>query len=117
MAVEVGNDDVLSKLSSGDVASNEIYYHKICYINFCAQYRDTLQKNLNDAKEQIKEKESFIKAMRFSQVVNHIYDQKRYESVSSSEVAELENTYLNLLKHDNIDQTSHVSRFCECLLE
>ena len=30
MAVEVGNDDVLSKLSSGDVASNEIYYNKIC---------------------------------------------------------------------------------------
>ena len=36
--------------------------------------------------------------MRFSQVVNHIYDQKRYESVSSFEVAELEETYLNLLK-------------------
>ena len=36
--------------------------------------------------------------MRFSQVVNHIYHQKRYESVSSFEVAELEKTYLNLLK-------------------
>ena len=92
MVVQVGNDDVLSKLSSGDVASNEIYYHKICYINFRTQYRDTLQKSLNDANEQIKEKESFIKAMRFNQVVNRIYDKKRYESVSSSEVAELENT-------------------------
>ena len=29
MAVEVGSNDVLPKLSSGDVASNEIYYHKI----------------------------------------------------------------------------------------
>ena len=38
MAVEVGNNDILSKLSSGDVASNEIYYHKICYINFRTQY-------------------------------------------------------------------------------
>ena len=74
MAVEVGNDDVLSKLSSGYVASNEIYYHKICYINFRAKYQDTLQKKLNEANEQIKEKESLIKAMRFSQVVNHIYD-------------------------------------------
>ena len=83
MAVEVGNDNVLSKLSSGDVASNEIYYDKICYINFCTQYRDTLQKKLNDANEQIKEKESLIKAMRFCQVVNHIYSQKRCESVSS----------------------------------
>ena len=63
MAVELGNDDVLSKLSSGDVASNEIYYHKICYINFCTQYRDTLRKKLNDVNEQIKEKESLIKAI------------------------------------------------------
>ena len=117
MAVEVGNDDVLSKLSSGDVASNEIYYHKICHINFRTQYRDTLQKKLHDANEQIKEKESLIKAMRFSQVLNDIYDQKRYESVSSFEAAELEKTYLNLLKKDNIEQTSHVSRFCESLLE
>ena len=54
--------------------------------------------------------------MQFSQVINHIYDQKRYESVSSFEVAELEKTYLNLL-NDNIEQTSHVSRFCESLLE
>ena len=49
MAVEVGNNDVLPKLSSGDVASNEIFYHKICYRNFRTQYRDTLQKKLNDA--------------------------------------------------------------------
>ena len=98
MVVQVGNDDALSKLSSGDVASNEIYYHKICYINFRTQYRDTLQKKFNDVNEQIKRKESLIKAMRFSQVVNHIYHQKRYESVSSFEVAELEKTYLNLLK-------------------
>ena len=70
MAVEP--DDVLSKLSSGDVASNEIYYHKNCHINFRMQYRDTLQKKLNDANEQIKEKESFTKAMRFSQVVNQV---------------------------------------------
>ena len=117
MVVQVGNDDALSKLSSGDVASNEIYYHKICYINFCTQYRDTLQKKFNDANEQIKKKESLIKAMRFSQVVNHIYHQKRYESVSSFEVAELGKTYLNLLKNHNIEQTSHVSRFCESLLE
>ena len=55
--------------------------------------------------------------MRFSQVVNHIYHQKRYESVSSFEVAELEKTHLNLLKNHNIEQTSHVSRFCESLLE
>ena len=44
MAVEVGNDYVLSKLSSGDVPSNEIYYHKIWHINFRTQYRDNFAK-------------------------------------------------------------------------
>ena len=32
-------------------------------------------------------------------------------------VAELEKTYLNLLKNNNIEHTSDVSRFCESLLE
>ena len=78
------------------------------------------KKGLNDANEQIKEKESLIKAKRFNQVVNDIYDQKNlcesYKSVSSFEVAELGKKYLNLLKNNYIEQTSHVSRFCESLL-
>ena len=59
----------------------------------------------------------FIKIKRFSQIFNHICNQTRYESVCSFEVAELERTYLNLLKSDNIEKTSHVSIFCESLLE
>ena len=98
MAVEVGSNDVLSKLSSVDVPSNEIYCHTICYINFHTKYRDTLQKKLYNANEQIKEKVSLIKAVQFSQVVNHIYDQKRYEFVSSFEVAELEKNILKSFK-------------------
>ena len=42
---------------------------------------------------------------------------KCYEFVGSFEVAEIEKTYLNLLKNDNIEQTSHVSSFYESLLE
>ena len=44
MRVEVGNSDILPTLSSRDITSNEIYYHKISYINVRTQYRDTLQK-------------------------------------------------------------------------
>ena len=75
-----------------------------------------MQKKLNDAKEQIKGKESLIEAMQFYLVVNHICDQKHYESVSSFEVAELEKTCLNLLIND-IEQTSYVSKFCKSLFE
>ena len=42
--VEVGNNDILPTLSSRNITSNEIYYHKISYINVRTQYRDTLQK-------------------------------------------------------------------------
>ena len=47
--------------------------------------------------------ENLIKAMmRMSQIVNHVYDQKRYESISFFEVLLLKMSYLNLLRNDNI---------------
>ena len=56
-----------------------------------------------------KNKENLVKAMRMSQIVNHVYDQKRYESISSFEISVLENSYLMLLSNDNVIQSSQVS--------
>ena len=53
-----------------------------------------------------KNKENLVKAMRLSQIINHVYDQKRYKSVSSFV---LENSYLILLNNDNVIQSSQVS--------
>ena len=65
----------------------------------------------------MKNKEYLVKAMKLKQIVNHAYDRKRYELISSFEVSVLEKFYLNLLNNNNITQTSNVSSFCNCLLD
>ena len=117
MASVLENTQVLSKLSLGDVASNEVYYHRNCYKAFCFQYEQITLKKSDCEKYNQKAKEQLIKATRFNQIVNYVYDKKRYESVNSFEVASLEKLYIELLSHDNIEQTSHVSRFAENLLD
>ena len=94
-----------------------IYYHKSCYKIFLSRYQQIIYKKLNSDKEMMENSKKLVKAMRLSQIVNHVYDQKRYESISSFEVSALEKSYLNLLSNDNIIQTSHVSRFCDLLLD
>ena len=73
------------QLISGDVASNELYYHKSCYKTFLSRYQQKISKKLNSNKEMRKNKENLVKAMRQSQIVNQVYDQEQYESVSSFE--------------------------------
>lgn len=74
------------QLISGDVASNELYYHKSCYKTFLSRHQQKISKKLNSNKEMRKNKENLVKAMRQSQIVNQVYDQEQYESVSSFEV-------------------------------
>ena len=58
MALKIGDDHLLRILSSGDVASNEIYYHKQnikpCLLNFHNRYNAACKEthnleNYNDA--------------------------------------------------------------------
>ena len=86
MASVLEDNEFLSKLISGDVASNELYYHKSCYKTFLSRYQQQISKKLNSNKEMRKNKENLVKAMRLSQIVNQVYDQEQYESVSSFEV-------------------------------
>lgn len=65
----------------------------------------------------MKNKKNVVKAMKLIQIVNYVYNQKRYGSISSFDVTVLELPYLNLLSNSNITQTSHVPRFCDLLLD
>ena len=44
MALVLEENEFLSKLSSGDVASNELCYHKSCYKIFLSRYQQTISK-------------------------------------------------------------------------
>ena len=64
-----------------------------------------------------KEKEELTKEFHFNKIVSYIYD--RRESTGgeiSFLVSELEKLYIDLLEFDNIECTSHVSRFTERLI-
>lgn len=102
MTLVLGKNKVLSKLSSGDLAPNELFYHRSCYKTFLPRYHQKISKKLNSNKEMMGNNENLIKTMRLSQIVNHVYDQKQYETISFFEVSILERSYLNLLKNDHI---------------
>ena len=44
MALVLGNNHVLAKLSSGDIASNELYYHSNCYKRLLYDYQQSRTK-------------------------------------------------------------------------
>ena len=48
MALAVGNDGLLKAVSVGDLAANEISYHKNCYKTLVANYKKVTEKGSND---------------------------------------------------------------------
>ena len=46
-ALKINNMKVLSHLSSGDVTTNELFYHKNCLVNFNNQYQSEMNKETN----------------------------------------------------------------------
>ena len=101
---------VLSHLSSGDVTTNELFYHKNCLVNFNNQYQSEMnkEKNMNNSTQTTYAE--LQKELRINQVIFHIM--ARYNCGETSFlISELENKYLEMLEHDGISQSSHSSRF------
>ena len=85
MTTKLDHKAVLRLLRSGDVASNELYYHNICYDTIRYQCRI------------ITKSESDLKDSEMSSPGN-LYP-----------VTELETMYYNLLKSDNIHRNNHTT--------
>ena len=76
MTLVLGKNKVLPKLSSGDLAPNELFCHRSCCKTFLSRYHQKISKILNSNKEMMGNNENLIKTMRLSHV-NHVYDQKQ----------------------------------------
>ena len=50
MATDLDNKPILAKLSSGDILSNELNYHKTCYKDFVNKYN---QKSLAESNREV----------------------------------------------------------------
>ena len=113
MALFLNGLRVLSKLSSSDVASNELFYHSKSYKTFTNRYSAAKEAASRSEMFINNENEEFIKALHFKQIISYIYEQKATDAASSFDISELEHTYKGLLLSNNISCTCHVSRFSD----
>ena len=68
MAVKFGNNSLLSLLSRGDLAANEIYYHRNCYIEMVNECNRCDRLNNSENVDR-----NWKKARGFDKVINYIF--------------------------------------------
>ena len=117
MATMIGDDHLLRILSSGDVAANEIYYHKQnikpCLLTFHNKYKaackDTQDPNSNYDVE-------WLKVSALDKVYFHMCEMEQQAPSTVFELKDLERMYIDLLQCHDIIVSSHVSCFSELLI-
>ena len=107
------------QISHGDVASNEMYYHK-SNIKFC--YKKYRKRHIKKLKEKDNDDEKisaeiWFKIHSLNKVIYHINQTENENPGCISEVKQLENTYVEILKSYGYFIESHVSRSADMLKE
>ena len=109
---------IVSRLSSGDVASNELFYHASCYKQLCNNYQSKKNEDAKSISTQVNGQEDFIKAVAFNKILTYVREGiSAGECGGSFKVQHLESLYQNLLKDKNIPYTNNSTRFCEQLTD
>ena len=115
MALALGKTEISSALSVGDLASNEIFYHRTCLTEFHNDFK-VLTVSKSDLDES-KQRKAWCESSALYKVIDFIYEKDREEPGSSFSVKSLEEQYMNLLTHQGIKYTSHVTRFADKLVD
>ena len=114
MASVLDNQIILSKFSCGDVASNELNYHKSCYIGFKNQYNSKIRKE-NKKQDSLKyELDDFWKVVCFNKIVTYV--KETYITGIDFEANSLMKLYENLLRKQNVLFTPQLTRFTDDLM-
>ena len=113
MAKILQDENLLIQISQGDVASNEMYYHKssikCCYQKHSKRYIKTLkEKEKDDEKTAVRR---WLKIHSLSKVSHHRKQTENKNTGRIFEVKQLENTYTEILKSYGYFIESHASRF------
>ena len=112
MALTVGNTSLLNLLSSGDLASNEIYYHSRCYKDMQNEYKSI---NSINASENMEKK--WIKAQVLDEIVRYVIETEHSVPGSTFIVLELNAMYADKLKKYDVIEQLQTTRFKEKLLK
>ena len=116
MAAVLGRQDILKRLSSGDLAANSLFYHDRCYKEFLNQYYKKLKESDCDLNFGGMNHE-MIRDLAFSKVVHYVYNKEATQPGSSYTVLDLEETYLEFFKNHDVYNKSHITRFTAMLHE
>ena len=117
MGTKIGDNDLIRILSSGDIASNEIFYHKEnikpSLANFHRKYQTECKNTDVDVN---KDDIDWLKSSALDKVYFYMYETEMQTKSSVFKAKDLENMYIDLLQCHNIIIASHVSRFSEDLI-
>ena len=111
-ALKLNDTHVLALLSTGDLISNEVYYHSKCLKAFNYRYKSSLE---NDTKLPLDARRDFLEKLHFEKIVSFVNESHLLNGEVSFAVVELERMYTDLLDADGIYFSRHTSRFTERL--
>ena len=114
MTTELNHEPLLRLLSSGDVASNELFYHDKCYDTIRYQY-SKFTKSESDESSSMRDTE--CKQIALKKVIFYLKDSEMSNPGNLYPVMELETMYSDLLKSDNIHHNNHTTTFADLLVK
>ena len=116
MALFLNDSNLLPKISTGDVATNEVFYHKKCYINYRNKHRSAVR-GANKSSISLKEQEiDYAKTVCFNKIMNYVYEKGQEQENVSFQVSDLEDLYYDQLSINGIEYSKHTSRFANKLV-
>ena len=100
MSAKLDYSELLSRLSSRDIVSNELYYHKStinnCYLQFCNEYKQASKTSDED-----KANNKWLKALALNKIIYYVIETETRDNVKSFKVKDLEEMYMSLLRRSN----------------
>ena len=117
MALDLGKTEITSNLPMGDLASNEIFYHRSCLTEFHNDFKALTEGESKSEQDEIKKRIAWCEAAALCKAIDFIYEKDREEPGSSFSVKSLEEQYMSLMHDQRIKYTSYVTRFADKLVE
>ena len=114
MALTLNHEGILRRLSSGDVASNELFYHMNCLNKYRNKYNSAVKKSSKGHIE-VEDADS-EKRIALKKVIFYLKDTETACPGTLFSVADLEDMYANFLISDTIVHKKHSTRFADLLV-
>ena len=108
MAAKLNNESALRLLSSGDVVSNELYYHNKCYATIQYQYSKLTK---SESSKSVSMGDTECKQIALKKVIFYLKGSEISSPKNVYPLMELKAMYSDRLKSDSIHHYNHSATF------